>query len=174
MRTARLGPGIRLASLPVLLLVAACGGHSGAGPAGGAATPAPRIPIAATVSPTASLTVTGTAVVSRVLSGPSPQITPDLADQVVQLPAGSFLVNLGGDVDWSVQWAPADAVRPVLTTTRPAGSQGYYTIDAPGRTVQMTASGPRRCSTPAAGAQPCTPGSVGTVRVTLVTGPAAP
>jgi hypothetical protein len=133
MRTARLCPGTWLASLLVLLIATACTDHSGAGPTRAEPTPARLIPIAATVSPTAPVGSPTTAAVPRMLTGPSPQITPDLAGQVVQLPAGaSFLVNLGGDVDWLVRWTPADAVRPVLTTTRPAGSQGYYTItDAP-------------------------------------------
>jgi hypothetical protein len=128
-------------------------------------TTSPPVPVVAQTPPA----------VTVVLSGANPQLTPDGDGQVVQLPAGtSFLVNLGGGVDWLVTWTPPDAVQPVLTTTRPVGSQGYYVIDGSGRTVLMTASGPGTCPTPAAAPQSCTPGRATTVRITIVTGPAAP
>ncbi len=175
MVSARLTVGTRVVGLVWLLVACAGCTQRGAGP-GDAASASPVIPVAATVRPAATRLSPTAAVVLRVLAGPSPQITPDMTGQTVQVAAGqSFLVNLGGDVDWLVTWTPADAVRPVLTTVRPAGSQGYFIADEPGRTVLLTARGPRICPTPPTrAATPCAPGAISMFRATVVSGPPQP
>jgi hypothetical protein len=129
-----------------------------------------RRPRAASAAPSRLGVRQATPIVPPVTSGGEPLITPDLDGQVVQVAAGQiFLVQLGEEYRWQLHFDPSDAARSWLPVYMPRGAQGYYSIDQPGATVVLTASGATPCP---AGADPsCTPAAGAQLQITLVTSP---
>jgi hypothetical protein len=111
-----------------------------------------------------------TPIVPPVSSGGEPLITKDLDGQAVQVAAGQiFLVQLGDDYQWQLRFDPADSARSWEAVYLPLGAQGYYSIDQPGATVMLTASGSMPC--PAGSDASCTPTAGPQLQITLVTLP---
>jgi hypothetical protein len=176
------GFGIALrigSSLLAVLLLGCCavaGNNTSATPTGALPNASP---ISSTVGPDLTTPVVSPPApgaspapdVTRVLTGTGIEITPAMAGQVVQVPAGRvFLVNLHSDERWTLSWIPQDAVRSWLASYQPRGSQGYYSIDVPGSRAVLTATRTAACATAAAG-QSCTPAAADLVTVTVVAGP---